>query len=78
MSLSEAPHPARSQCVRMTMPNTLRYTLQAGRVICRDGHPILYLNIVTNPITGKYAISPSDADDYAVIVTHLLNQWNGA
>jgi hypothetical protein len=53
---------------------TMKYGIEAGRTITVDRVPSVYLNIVTDSMSSRYAMVPADADDLAGRIVALLNR----
>jgi hypothetical protein len=52
-----------------------RYTLDAGRCIVRDGVPLVTLHKVGSDAAG-YALTPTEADEFARLVVDALNAYD--
>jgi hypothetical protein len=50
-----------------------KYGIEGGRTITVDGVPSMYINIVRDAKTDRYAMVPADADDLARKIVDLLN-----
>jgi ribosomal protein S15P/S13E len=53
--------------------NKLKYGLEAGRTITKNGTAIMTLGHVIIPATGAMALSPVDADILAHRIVNALN-----
>lgn len=49
-----------------------RYTVEPGRVICRDGKALVYINVSLS-VAGSSMASPADADVLTHKIVALLN-----
>lgn len=51
-----------------------KYGIESRRTITVNGVPSVYLNVATEPKSGRYAMVPADADDLTRRIVALLNQ----
>lgn len=57
-------------------PVTAHWTIASGRTLCRDGVPVFELSRYALDTRGKYATTPTEADDLAAMIADALNAFD--
>jgi hypothetical protein len=73
MPMRAKPLPAPTRARRRDAARTSRYALEGGRVIIRDGQPVVRLERVDLG-DEHYALSPHETDELAARIVRLLNR----